>query len=260
MEEKQFRPVVRAVMEQCGFVVTDIPTDPFKKTPDFLLQHGQEKTLLELKIKGDDPNEVAADKAMLDAGLIATRCIPIRPRNRLYAIVEDGTKQMVDYDASKNAFRVIWIHCDGRNAYASYERTHFTLYGKQHLYSADRPHNVYAYYFHPSSFWTLRDSLDAVIVSYAIEQGLQLQLCVNSVGTRKDHFRQSLFHQSFEDGLCDPDVLEPNEHTFIVDSAMDRKAKDPILDFLRNKYKVEHLQIGGMGAYSAMIQVPKDAL
>jgi len=252
MTEDQFKSHVRQWFTANGFVVTDIPREHGKKTPDFHLSKGGEEYLIELKIKGDDLEELARNSAVLASGQILERSIPLAPRNRLAAIVEDGHRQMLDFDSQLRCFHVLWIHCDGRDTHLLEERFRLTLFGQQRLVSLQREEVIHALYFRNSSFWRFRQGLDGVFLSSCDAQQLAVKLCVNTVSTRGDAFRMSALYDLHRDGLCDPEALERDAGAFIVDGAIDRTDEAAVLAFLRTKYEVEHLQTFDMGAYSVV--------
>jgi hypothetical protein len=246
--EDDFKSVVRQWLSTRGLLVSDIPCDPLRRTPDFRLAAGSENDLLELKIKDRDPDDDTEERLALAAGRMVERSVPIRPRNRLDGIIKDGHSQMMEFDPERRFFHLLWIHCAGRDGGTLFERFRFTLFGVRHLCSMQREHMIRAYYFHNSAFWRYRNGLDGVFLS----EGDTLQLCVNTVSSRLHEFRNSRLFSEHENALCDPDRLESNQHAFIVDPIVDRRNENVVLASLRAKYAVEHLQTLDMGAYSVI--------
>ncbi len=252
MTEDQFKPHIRRWFTDNGFVVTDIPCsrEHGKLTPDFHLAKGAEEYLLELKIKGDDEEELTRDTAILASGQILERSVPLSPRTRLNRIIKDGHKQMLEFDPQLRCLHVLWIHCEGRDAHLLKERFRLTLFGQQKLLCMDRQGFVEALYFHNSSFWRFRHALDGMLLTSFNGAALSSQLCVNTVSNRVNTFRASSLFDLHRNGLFDPKAFTDDTEAFIVDSDVERTDEAAVLAFLRAKYGVEHLQTFGMGAYS----------
>jgi hypothetical protein len=229
MTENQFKPSVRDWFTTNGFAVTDIPCEQGKKTPDLHLSKGQEEYLIELKIKGDNNEELARDFAVLAAGKILERSMPLSPRNTLDAIVEDGTRQITDFDPERRCFHALWIHCDGRDSHLLEERFRLTLFGQQRLFSSQHENVIHALYFRNSSFWRFRNGLDGVFLSFFVEAALTVKLCVNTLSTRAKAFRASALFSLHQHGLCDPEALERDVGVFVVDGVIDRTDEAAVL-------------------------------
>jgi hypothetical protein len=246
MNEDQFKPQIRAWYESNNFVVTDIPCEAGKKTPDLRLGKLAESYLLELKIKGDDPDELARDSKILADGHLLERSVPLIARNRLDAIVRDGHDQMMEFDPALDSFHVLWIHCFGRDAHLLEERFRITLFGQQRLISTEREEVLHALFFNNSSFWRYRKGLDGVMLSV----GAEAKLCINTHSERVDTFRKSELFNLHQGGLCDPELLCHEDSVLLVDGDVDRRDENAVLAFLRQKYSFEHLQTFVMGAHS----------
>lgn len=238
MTHSQFIPIARRELEKLGFVVEEIPSQASsqRKTPDFSVIGKSCAYLIELKVKGDDPAEIERDRKRLETGKVVMKATPTGPRNTLASIIRDGVKQMDDEDRDHAKFHVLWLHSWGRDAELSLGRFRSTLFGcVQTIY----PPNIapMCYYFYDSSFFRLRDTLDAAIVSF--DDGLQL--CVNSLSPLVSKFRNSELYQSLREYTCDPDKEEIAGRGLIVDSDIDRNKKDLVLDYLKKKYRLPQI-------------------
>ncbi|MEP6667509.1 MAG: hypothetical protein ABJF10_00065 [Chthoniobacter sp.] len=241
MNEEQFKPIIRQWFEHSGFRVTDIPTDE-TQTPDFHITKDCEGYALELKIKGDDPDELAEDSAVLQSGQILERSIPLSPRNRLGTIIREGYGQIKTWDPQSQYFHVLWVHCTGRDAIHLRDRFRRTIFGQQGLFSTDQPDKTEAFYFRESSFWRHRNGLDGILLSLFEGSNFSLQLCVNTVSLREAAFRKSHLFDLHKNGLYDPRALERDSGVLIADCDLARDDESAILAFLREKYSLEHLQ------------------
>ena len=256
MTHSQFMPIARRELQKLGFTVEEIPPKPCsqQETPDFDVIGKSSNYLIELKVKGDNPAEIEQDRKELASGKIVMKATPSGPRNKMDSIICDGSDQMDAEDPAHAKFHVLWLHSWGFDAKFLHERFRATLFGAvQVIY----PPNIapMCYYFYDSSFFRLRNTLDAAIVSF---DG-NLQLCVNSLSPRVGEFRKSELYQSLLEGLCDPDDEEKNCRGLIMDAPhIDRRKKDAVLDYLKNKYRLRQLIELDFTKHTAMIAAQRN--
>lgn len=254
MNEDDFKPIVAEVLMAYGFTATPIPKAT-TLTPDFEVLAGAEKTSLELKLKGDDPEELAEEAEQIARGEIVERSEPFSAWNTIGGVIKKGVKQLHAHDPNREAFHVIWMHSWGRDQELLKELVVSTIFGAQSLISMNRSGVIHCYYYGESSFFTHKDALDGVINSIATgPHDLELSLCVNTLSPRIEQFRGSKIYQAFHAGLTDPDVLEAKGEAWIADCQIDRGRKhEPlVLEYLRKKYTVDHLQPFTMQQHSAI--------
>jgi len=233
-------------LKEIGLETEQIPSRSDEKFPDIIAKHGKEQYIVELKIKSDDLEELKEEEAVLRQGEIVHKETPTGPRNRLYAIISDGVKQMVTYDRGHNAFHIIWLHSTGQNAALLNKRFHATLFGTQDLISVQRKYVTTCYYFKESSFFSHRYELDGAILTYENK----LQLCVNSLSSIYQSLTQSFLYRNLSKGLCDPTILTGNANVMIADCDFNRKGEIKILKYLEDKYALRHLQAINMKQFS----------
>jgi hypothetical protein len=200
MKENQFKPIARKILKDLGLEVADIPKENLK-TPDFDVKGKESRYTIELKIKGDDPEEKKKESEVLSHGGIATREIPIGRRNRLYGIIKKGIQQIEAYDPQHNTFHVIWLHSTGRDAYLHNMRFHASLFGTQGLFSIRKKGLITCYYFHESIFYSYRNSIDGAILTYYDK----CQLCVNTLSSHLENFGKSDLYKSLEKDCVIPE-------------------------------------------------------
>lgn len=251
MNEDIFKPAIKEFLTGLGMHVRDIPCQD-SKTPDFEVKDEHDTYIVELKIKSDDPLEIERDNNILHGGKILEKAIPVGPRNRLYAVVKDGVEQFREYDPEDRYYHVLWLHSEGRDPELLYTRFRSTLFGMQHLVSLEVPHLMTCYFFEESAFYSYRAYLDAAILTYKD----QLQLCVNTLSHRRVGFKGSCMYSALSHGLCDPDSLKEEDGVLIADCIEDRRRQNRVIDYLRQKYHVDHLQVMEMTQYSATVAVP----
>ena len=253
MNDIYSKKIIKKALQEFGLVAKDIPPKN-AKTPDFEVIGKNSRYILEFKIKGDDPTEIENDRKILNAGEIVSKEIPTGPRNRLHAIITEGVQQIKEYDPEHNSFHVLWLHSSGRNEHLLNMRFHATLFGTQDLFSLGVKDLITCYFFHDSSFYTHRNDLDAAILTYKNK----LQLCVNTLSPNYNNFIKSDLYLALSAGLCDPEILEKKEGFMIANCVINRKAINEVLNFLRSKYSLEHLQTIDLKQHSGMMALPKE--
>ena len=255
MNESEFKPLAKKLLNQLGFEVADIDTKYDGQSPDFDVIGENSRYTIELKIKGDDPVEIEKDEAALKRGELVSKSIPIGPRNRLAGIIRKGVEQIVDHDPKNETYHVVWVHSAGEDPDLHNRRFHSTLFGIEKLFSLRKDNVITCYYFHNSAFFSWRDFLDGVILTYLNN----VQLCINTLSTRSEEFRKSELTLSMSKGLCDPERLERQfDDVMVADCDIDRKNSDDILRYLQNKYGLDHLQQIPMHQLTGMIAVSGD--
>lgn len=229
-----------------------------KRTPDYLISLPKRDVLLELKIKSDNPDQIETSQAVMASGGIGSRSKALRPTNTVSRVISDGAKQMIEHDLQNDCHHILWLHASGYDAHAHWEQLLFTLYGSQRLVSTERGNMILCYFFHDSEFWRYRKTLAAAFVSiWKSEGNLSVQLCINPHYPKKSEFRDSEIYTAFSNALLDVEQIEDGEGAFFMDGNCDRKEIPAVLDYLRAKYSLNHLQTFEMGYQYAGMWVPQ---
>ena len=238
-----------------GLTVKEIPRSQHK-TPDLLVEEGAtDAVLLEIKVKTDNPDEMDALAEKLAKGGIVGRSKPTDAWNRLDALVSYAVKQFEEDDPGHQLHRIVWFCCIGLDSHLYEERLKATIYGSQKLISMEISGVVTAYYFGNSAFFRNRGELDGIVIL----RGDEAQLHLNEHSSRFAALAQSSFAGAFGPGVFYPKKYAADPEVMICDFAGLRDASgEPMLDFLRAKYGVEHLQTIDMGMHSAMMNRPKE--
>ena len=84
-----------------------------------------------------------------------------------------------------------------------------------------------------------------------------MQLIINSVSPRVMGFRASELVEVFrsKNGIYDPSVYEGDNDFMIVDSDINRNDTEEVLNYLRTKYGLRHLQTIDMKRHEGIISV-----
>lgn len=254
LTENIFMPIATDILYQYGYNVYIIPRNK-TKTPDFIISKDSNEYLVELKIKNDDPKDIEKENQNLLHSKLISKSSPIGPRNRLTGIINSGIKQLIEYDRDNKYYHLLWIHSTGINSSLHNERFHSTLFGTQHLVSMEVENSIFCYYFKESAFYSSKNSLDAVILTYDDGINLNFKLCINTFSSKIEKFRKTLLYKDFSNALCDPVVIENKNGVFIADCDYDRKNEPKIIEYLAQKYNLKHLQSIDMALHSARIVI-----
>jgi hypothetical protein len=254
MNENEFKPIAKQILNSFGLQAFDIPVKDGFLTPDFEVHGKSNKYVIELKIKSDDPIETANEFEELKKGGIVSKSIPIGPRNVLSGIIRKGVQQMVEHDPDRGLFRVIWLHSAGLDPELHFRRFQSTIFGSETLFSLRLKHIITCYYFHNSAFHAWREYLDGALLTYR-NTG---QLCINTLSPKVEDFRNSDLVLSMTKGLCDPNQIKGVENgVMIADCDIDRKDINGVIQYLQNKYSLDHLQTIPMKQHTGKIKVKK---
>lgn len=247
--------VLEAFLSSRGLSCHRIP-ESNRRTPDYLIRQAVRDVLLELKIKSDDPDEMAESLAALEAGLLASRSKPLRPTNTVSGVICDGAKQMIEHDTEQNHHHLLWLHASGHDAFAYREQLRHTLYGIQRIFSSERPELIHCYFFRESEFWRWRKTLAGAVVSkWSSQTGVTIQLCINPHYSRHAEFRGSEVYRALNDCLLEPEIEADGDQVFMMDGASDRRDVKAVLEYLRSKYLIQDLQPFDLGFHTAGLRV-----
>jgi hypothetical protein len=239
----------------CGFLLAngipnrEVPTAD-ELRPDLLLSPETEnETLMELKSKEDDPNWMQELNEDLESGRIVSRRQSTGKWNRIDGIIRHAVAQMDTIDPSQKLLRTVWFHCSGFNAALAEMRLKATIYGTHKLISTELPNVVTCHYFWNSCFFRYRHGLDGVVIS----RGDEAQLNLNDHSPRFERIVSSPIARAFGSAVYHPQQYLEDKGFMYNDSALPRDNAQTILDFLREKYSIDHLQEIHMDMHSAMM-------
>lgn len=131
MNELEFKPLVKKILNQFGFEVCDIERKSGVQTPDFDVFGKDSRYTIELKIKEDDPNEIKNDEEALLKGDLVSKSIPIGPRNRFAGIIQKSVQQIIDHDPKGETYHIVWLHSAGSDPELHNRRFHSTIFGTE---------------------------------------------------------------------------------------------------------------------------------
>lgn len=264
LSEATLKLIIADILEPYNFQVYSLEPLEVSKTPDLEVFGRKDKYTIELKIKGDDPGEIARTNAILSSGQLVSKVTPLTIRNRLYGVISSGVKQLQNHDPNGESYHLLWLHCSGADPEAQSDRYLATLFGSEKLFSnsGEKPTLLTCYYFHDSSFFRWRMSLDGAIVTYVSgSQQLKMIMCVNTLSSRAQQFRDSELPLCLPDTVVDPEGQYGMENnTMIADCDLPRDQTENVLSYLQEKYSVQHLQPFPMKKVETRVRFPFDEL
>ncbi len=258
LSEDTLKRIIADILDSVGFRVSTLPPDQINKTPDFNVLGKEDAYTIELKIKGDDPEEELGYESLHSGGEVAVKTTPLSYRNRLGGVIGSGVRQLQQHDPEGQTFHLLWLHCEGSDPELHSERYLATLYGSETLFCDGAENLVTCYYFHESSFFTWRDSLDGAFITYQTgSQQMKMILCVNTLSPRVQAFRKSELPISLPGTVFDPEGrygLENN--TMNADCDIPRSQTDGVIAYLIEKYSVERIMPIPMKKLEARVRFP----
>ena len=249
--DRELKNTVSEFLRSNQLRVAEIPRSA-SKTPDLIIEEGApDSTLLELKQKTHDEEELSAYLKQMDDVGFAQRSRPTGHRNRLDGIIRFGVQQLVAKDPQRVHLRVLWIHCEGHDSHLHDMQLRATIYGTQKLFSNEHRNIITCFYFCDSSFYRYRQELDAVVIS----RGDGAQLALNDHSPRFSAIKSSKFASVFGAGVYFPQQYQITDDTMFCDYAGPRTSERTIIEYLMSKYGFTHLQIINMGMHEATASV-----
>jgi hypothetical protein len=233
----------RMILEQMEIPFEDIPTSDgkMKKEADFLASFGDSKVLIEEKLKEDDLSYLSMRGHELEAGGIHEHSLSLTRDETISGIIRHAAKQIKSSSDKPHDFRLLWFTATGVAAEAKSEQFMATLYGRTNI--IERGANDYkrCYYFRYSDFYRRSAIIDGAAAAFVKDASITLKLCLNSLSPRYLDLKHSSVVKPFRTAVEDPLELEARGGAFILDSDIDRKDEQKLLDYLKNKYKTEPL-------------------
>ena len=113
------------------------------------------------------------------------------------------------------------------------------------------------YFFYNSDFYRYRD-LDGAYLVVADRTSATVRLCLNPFSAQWQTLRDSPFANKLATGLIDPLGQEAAGSAMVVDTEIDRKDKEAILNYLRAKHGIPRLLNMDMNMASAVVVSPRE--
>jgi len=251
--DDQLKNAVTRLLESWHFHVRQLERTPNSRTADLLVTQN-ERYLIELKQREDDPVRLATARAQLDRGEIAETSDTVGYKNRVSGIIRSGVDQLRSHRDITRDFGLLWLHSAGAHPDVKMRQFLGTLYGTTNIIDleGDQYHRP-CYYFYNSECFRYRADLDGVILS----GGSEAQLCINSLSPRAVTLRGSELAKAFAYGVLDPDAKEAAGEAYVADTDVNRHDREAVLQYLRQKSGRPKLTNIDMGFTSVAIAVQR---
>jgi len=228
--------LIHTVISEWGFNCDKIPEGKSKR-PDFYVSDAEgQNYLLELKVKHESAEYSSQRNLALEYSNIYTDVLELNARASHRSVVDDARRQLNSMPGlGADTLRVLWLLCLGHQDSADKERFHNLLLGSTYVvdWADEEEEEAKAcHFFKESVFFTHRHSLDAAVVSTISS----ISLLLNPYSERFEKMKQSMFARKLLDGVIDTVELDQAGEVYWVDSAVDRKDCNAVLNYVKNKY------------------------
>ena len=234
-----------------GFEYNRIP-ESVEERADFSVERCGEKTLLELKILGDDLEEDRERKSTLESGNLYTYTETAGYRNAYSKKIRKGVSQL-NATPGSFSYKIIWLHAAGHYADHHTTRLRSTIYGMQKLFVDGEDSIMDCHYFHHSEFFKNRTTLDAAIISC----GNELEFWINDLATSYPKVLSSEIFDLLEDAAFDPTSFEREGRVYRVDGPVNRKDRESLLTHIEDKYRCGNVQEIDMAQHTVAAALPE---
>lgn len=236
-----------------GFTFQRISESEHDERADFSVERDGEKTLIELKILGDDLDEDRDRRETLNSGELYSYSESAGYRNAYSTRIKKGVSQL---NATPGVFtnKMVWLHSAGHYPEHHVTRLRSTLYGMQQLFVEREDSIMDCHYFHNSEFFRYRTTLDAAIISC----GETLEFWINDLASSFCTIQETEIHQLLEQAAFDPTSFEQDGRVYRIDGPVDRKDRKALLTYIQDKYHCGHVQEIDMAQHTCAMSVPHD--
>ena len=228
--------LVQSYLELHGFMVTKIPETSIRKSPDFLVEDGNTRYIIEVK---DKDNQKFID---LLYGKRECNKVDLEFDNVISRKIRKGAKQLNSYKKQGKIFKVLWF-CVHADLFVDSLTIQIgkTLYGLQELEgykNSGKYFQTLCFYFTFSEFYKNKQ-LDAVVVHSPNE----IVLCVNDFSVQLEELHQTkLYHHFVDKGFY---IIEPSKSRFCIadDFSLDRNNNKAVAEYIGHKYNMREIRI-----------------
>lgn len=241
--------LARKLFEHFGASVQKLPEGE-TKTPDFLVELGGQRYLVEVKGKEPSAEKEAERESVLIAGNVAEDHDTVGRKNVVSGVIKEAVDQLEAATSYQEDFKIAFLVGTGRLAELYFEQFESALYGTVPVAdfgpNADDYHRP-CYYFDRSDFFRFRKILDAAVI-WCGDSG---KLLVNDHSERYSEFLNSSLAACLSGGLVDPRQKEKSGSAYYADGDVDRTDAEVVIAYLRKKYgkpKLIHIPMGYHGA------------
>lgn len=234
-----------AFFDQFGFKVDDIPESNeqgAKRADVRAVDSTGREYITEVKDRLDAPDTVKSQQKTISFGdkQFTFRVSPMDHLNSLDKIFKSGSVQLDQTPANPNAFRLLWLHCNGVDASLQAIRARNTFYGIVPVMPDAGEEGRMCFYLDFSSSFML-----PLVNGLVIVERREMILYVNEFARNADAFRNSELVANMNEAVFDPmKIVAGGEHLAFT-SDISRKNESDVLEALReqtgSKYRMSRM-------------------
>lgn len=239
MSENRAELQVRDFFEIHGFHVERICAAENEKRADYLVKDNSSSYLVEVKGRVEDERHM--EKLMRDG--IASKEEVVGRTNPVSKQIREAAEQLQSDFTSHDGFQIIALVAEGHDPPMQATQFESTIYGKVELITEMKDgeaRTTPCFYFTYNEFYNLRH-MDAALILFQTGAKGYSKLCVNNFSPRSREFQLTRLYKSHNEheAICDPRQLEKINHAFIADCNLDRHDEAQILEYVKQKYKLD---------------------
>jgi hypothetical protein len=223
---------------QIGFAVEDIPESNEKRADIRAFDSIGNEYITEVKERLDNPETIAAQSKTILGGdtEFVFRVSPTGRSNRLDGIFKSAGDQLAQTPPSgKNAYRLLWLRCDGIDSGLKAIRARNTFYGIVPVAPNTAENGCMCFYFDFNSAYMLPHVNGLLILR---DGGVILY--VNEFSANVDGFRKSELVAKLGKSVFDPVDIRANDGHIAFEGNMTRKDDLEVLAALEKQTGIKY--------------------
>jgi len=239
------------ILTRIGMEISPLQARNDRKEADFIGTIGNERYIIEAKVKTDDPQLKKDKEEALSAGEVHITGGSLGPNDLIAKIIRSGAHQLrASAEIHKHDYKILIVASEGINRRTKSDNVLNTLYGRTLVLNIDTKILKPCYFFYNAEFFRRGNDIDAVIECCIDFSGTySLQLCLNPYSDCYQNLRDSSLSKVFE-SIIDPFLDESKQLCYMPDANISpSKPADkslslymnPMLLHLKEKYKTGFL-------------------
>lgn len=223
-----------------GLRAVKIP-ESSEESPDFLIECGDERILVELKTKVDNNDLIEKIERHFEKDEIFQRSTIIARSNAISKRIRKASNQLSTQKEKLEAdYCYVFLLANGKYQSEQLGVFETSLYGDKYIIPMEGDFDKRikrCFYYTNSDFFNNREVLNGAFIL----GGKFGRLCVNSVSSNYLKVVKSAFVDVFRPGVLDPVELEKEGKAYIVDTDIDRSDDQALKEYLCEKYHLNKI-------------------
>ncbi len=212
-----------------------------EESPDFFIELGDEKVLIELKTKIDSSDLIERREKAFEKGEAYERTAVIGRHNAVSKRIKKASGQLKS-QKNKLGADYCYVFLLANGVYQSEQLGVFetSLYGDKDIIPMGDDFDKgikKCYYYTNSDFFNNREILDGAFILGG-EFG---RLCINSVSENYSNVIKSRFVEAFRPGVLCPVERESKGEAYVIDTPIDRSDENALNSYLCKKYNLNKI-------------------